>query len=223
MIRVPITSAKTRIGIFGGSFNPPHVGHLRLAEEVAHAHSLERIIFVPSFMPPHKREKDMAPAEDRLTMTRLACADNVKFIVSEVELSLGATSYTITTLRALAEGCRDDLFFIVGSDSLRDIDQWRDYQELFVMSNFIVVTRPDVSFSAAWQAAPAALRRRFTSKGGEFIHSEGKSLTPSKVIGLSVSSTMIRRLISSRSPIRYLVTRSVESYITEKVLYQDNI
>jgi nicotinate-nucleotide adenylyltransferase len=210
-----------RIGLFGGTFNPPHLAHLRLAEEVACAHALSKIVFMPSFIPPHKYGKDIASPQDRLEMTRLACSGNPLFDVSDMEISLQGPSYTVNTLRKLSSAGDNEFFFLLGSDSLSEISAWREYEKLFALSNFIVITRPEIDFHSAWAEVPDHVRREFGARGDHYVHNSRHVLIPSKVRGLNISSTMIRGLIKSEKSIRYLVTEPVRSYIINNKLYRN--
>lgn len=210
-----------KVGILGGTFNPPHVGHLRLAQEVAYVHELDRVIFIPCFLPPHKTTGETAAPEDRLEMTRRACAGNPLFEVSDVEIARRATSYTVNTLEIMGSGEHRRLFFVLGADSLREIHTWKDYRRLFHLSNFIVVGRPGTSFDSAWDSMPDSLRRQFARKGNLFVHETSTLLIPSEVMGLDISATRIRALLKKGLSIRYLVPESVRSYIDRKKLYQD--
>ncbi|MBI5569966.1 MAG: nicotinate-nucleotide adenylyltransferase [Desulfomonile tiedjei] len=209
-----------RLGIFGGTFNPPHVGHLRLAEEVAPLFGLTRILFIPCHLPPHKSVRYIAPPEDRLEMTHRACADNPLFEVSDMEIAARGPSYTVRTLEAFAARRDEELFFILGTDSLREIHTWKDHERLFSLANFVVVTRPGVDFRSAWAELPASLRAQFHESGDEMIHGTSTRLMPAPVEGLKVSSTLIRTLIREGKSIRYLVTESVRSYIMDRKLYR---
>jgi nicotinate-nucleotide adenylyltransferase len=210
-----------KIGIFGGTFNPPHVGHLRLAEEVAFLHGLSRIVFIPCFTPPHKNSQEAAPAEDRLEMLRQSCADNPCFEVSDIEVSFGGPSYTVNTLEIFSNDKSLEPYFIIGTDSLKEIRTWKDYEKLFSLSHFIVVKRPGVDFRTAWEKVPESLRKEFQDRGDHLLHSSSTSLIPSNVEGLHVSSTLIRNLTKAGRSIRYLVRESVRQYIMERKLYQN--
>jgi len=206
------------IGILGGTFNPPHLGHLRLAEEVAQVHGLSRVIFIPSLIPPHKGSKEIAASNHRLEMIRRACQDNERFEVSDLELRMDGPSYTINTLRILKKQ-NLKTHFIIGADSLKEISAWKDYDQLFSLSNFIVVKRPGVDFNTAWAKAPESLRRKFREDGDVLVHEESTTIVPSPVEGLNISSTRIRNLLKEGRSIRYLVTEAVHSYIIEHQLY----
>lgn len=208
-----------KVGILGGTFNPPHLGHLRLAEEVIYAHGLERVIFIPSFTPPHKDTREIAPPADRLEMTHRACKGNPFFEVSDVEIRFQGPSYTVNTLEFFTTQSEYETFFIIGTDSLKDIHIWKDYERLFHLSHFIVVTRPGVGFDAAWSEMPSPLRAQFLRLGDRLVHSTSRVLIPSTVSGLDISSSHIRALLREGRSIRYLVTESVRTYIKEKHLY----
>lgn len=210
-----------RLGILGGTFNPPHVGHLRLAEEVAYVHRLDRIAFVPCFIPPHKGQCETASPENRLNMTMLACSGNPVFEVSDMEIAAKGPSYTVNTLEVFARRKNCETFFILGTDSLGQIHTWRDFQRLFSLSHFIAVTRPETDFQSAWEQVPQKLRLEFRKEGDQFLHSSSKRLIPSQVRGLDISATSIRKLVKNGASIRYLVPESVRSYILEKRLYRN--
>jgi nicotinate-nucleotide adenylyltransferase len=210
-----------RVGILGGTFNPPHLGHLRLAEEVAWVHGLDQIMFIPCHIPPHKYSTDIASAEDRLRMTNLACADNPLFRVSDMEIVAEGPSYTVKTLAIFSDKPGQDIFFILGTDSLREIHTWRDHPKLFALSHFIVVTRPGIDFAASWTEVPDSVRKQFQDCGEYLLHSSSHRLIPSQVKGLDVSSTRIRELVRNRQSIRYLLPEAVRSYILEKGLYRN--
>lgn len=210
-----------RVGILGGTFNPPHIGHLRLAEEAASLHQLVRILFIPSYISPHKGAAGIAPSEHRLEMTRLACLDNPGFHVSDMEIVRQSPSYTVNTLEQLRKAEEFEPFFILGTDSLKEIGSWKDYRRLFVLANFIVVTRPGVSFQEAWAEMPRHLRDQFIPKNQHLVHSSANRLIPSPVSGLNISATRIRSLIKSGQSVRYLVPEAVRMYIMKHHLYRN--
>jgi len=213
-------SDSRKVGILGGTFNPPHLGHLRLAEEVAYSYGLSRVIFVPACIPPHKTNQYIAPPSHRMEMTRLACSDNPLFKASDIEIRLEGPSYTVNTLSAFAREEAQDLYFILGTDALKEIGSWKDFEKLFRLTNFIVVTRPQVEFSAAWYEVPDVVRSQFHVEG-DVYRSDSRKLIPSAVRGLDISSTMIRTMIGEEMSVRYLVPESVRSHITEHQLYRN--
>jgi nicotinate-nucleotide adenylyltransferase len=208
-----------KIGILGGTFNPPHLAHLRLAEEVANLYELSRVIFIPCHVPPHKPRLPIAPAGDRLEMTVRACSDNPLLEVSDMEISTSGPSYTVNTLQVFAAKKEVETFFIMGADSLKEIRAWKDYDKLFSLAHFIVVNRPGVDFRSAWEHVPANTRNRFQDLGEYLIHETSKRLIPGEVEGLNISSTMVRSLVERGLSIRYLVPESVRTYISQKKLY----
>ncbi|MEW6351423.1 MAG: nicotinate-nucleotide adenylyltransferase [Thermodesulfobacteriota bacterium] len=209
-----------KLGILGGTFNPPHIGHLRLAEETACVHGLERILFMPCYTPPHKTHGEIAAAHHRLDMTRLACEDNAAFEASDMEIARRETSYTVVTLEILKQRGDCECYFIIGTDSLAEIHTWRECHRLFSLSNFICVQRPSHPFGSAWSRVPEAIRSRFTARGNRLYHTDGDTvLIPSEVMGLDVSSTRIRNLIKESISIRYLVPESVRRYMVQHNLY----
>lgn len=206
------------IGILGGTFNPPHFGHLRLAEDVAYVHGLSRVIFMPSLIPPHKGPRWIAQPSDRLEMTRKACEGNLLFEVSDLELGMEGPSYTVNTLRILKQQ-NLRAHFILGTDSLKEISQWKDYDQLFTLSDFIVVKRPGIDFAAAWAEVPQQVRKRFRTEGDTLVYDECNTISVSPVEGLNISSTRIRSLLKEGRSIRYLVPEAVRLYIAENELY----
>ncbi|MGC8602234.1 MAG: nicotinate-nucleotide adenylyltransferase [Desulfomonilaceae bacterium] len=208
-----------KTGILGGTFNPPHFGHLRLAEEVLGFYNLDRIIFVPCHQPPHKDKTNIPAPQDRLNMTILACSDNPKFEVSNIELKFPAPSYTINTLKYFKFDSSNEIYFIMGSDSLSDITTWKDYQDLFNLANFIVVERQGVTFDQAWERIPFQLQRKFTTKLNHFSHVSGNTVISSGIKGLNISSTKIRKLLKQSLSARYLIPDCVLDYIKEHNLY----
>lgn len=207
------------VGILGGTFNPPHLGHLRLAEEVAEAYALTKVIFIPSRIPPHKKAEPVVSAEHRLRMTRLSCDDHPLFAVSDIEVERSGPSYTVDTLDSLRREGHEETYFIIGTDALAELHLWKDYEKLFELSHFIVVERPLVPFAAAWDAVPSHVKNNFTASGDRWIHASSRHLIPAPIRGLNISATRIRGLLREGRSIRYLVTDSVRSYISEHDLY----
>ncbi len=138
-----------RIGLFGGSFNPVHIGHLRAAEEIRGLCSLEKVIFIPTHIAPHKPVRTLASPQHRLTMLELAIQDNRHFLVSDAELKRPGRSYSVETLRYFRAAFPEaDPFFIMGMDAFAEIDTWKNYRDLFPLCNFVVMTRPGYSRAA---------------------------------------------------------------------------
>lgn len=214
---------KRRIGIFGGTFNPIHFGHLRSAEEIAESLDLERVLFIPSSEPPHKRRAEVAEARHRLAMVRLALADNARFRASDVEVRRGGRSYSVDTLRHLQRRHGDGVrfFFFLGLDAFAEIDAWKEFREIFTLADLVVISRPPEIVPPPPRRLPAAVRREFRSTTGKrWIHRSGRPVSFLAVTPLDVSSSRIRHLIGRGQSIRYLVPPAVERYIARHDLYR---
>ena len=214
-----------KIGIIGGTFNPIHVAHLRIAEEVGDRFDLDRVIFMPAAAPPHKPLADELPFAWRCAMVELAVADNPRFTVSDLEGKRGGKSYSIDTLRALREKYPDDeLFFIVGSDSFRDFSSWREYAAIFYVCNVVVVERPSAVIADLTSCLSVAIAAEFCYYGAEkrLAHRSGYSVYYLEGIPLDISSSAIRKLVHQGRSVRYLVPEAVDNYIKEQRLYADD-
>ena len=213
-----------RIGLFGGTFDPIHWGHLRSAEEVREAFRLDRVLFVPASIPPHKRGQTQTPARDRLQMVRLAVAKNPRFTVSTVEIARPGVSYSIDTIRHFAEDQhqRDSLYFIIGLDAFREIGTWKDFAQIFPLCNFIVTSRPGNGDSNPLRGTSIAVRRLFCYdfKQKIYHHRCGTSVHFLKLTDFAVSASDIRERVKQGKSIRYLVPSAVEAYIKKQGLYR---
>ncbi|MBM3295037.1 MAG: nicotinate (nicotinamide) nucleotide adenylyltransferase [Candidatus Aminicenantes bacterium] len=214
-----------RVGLFGGTFDPVHKGHLRAASAAVGRFGLERMHFIPSAIPPHKRATDMASAEDRMAMVELAVRGRRRFVPSPIEVRAGATSYSVVTLdefRREAPGARH--FFLLGVDAFCEIETWREWRRLLDLCRLIVVARPGAPLAAARRAVEPSLRSAFAEVGpsvrlGEaFLEAHRIFLFP--IDALPVSSTEIRRRVRDGLPIRGLVPPAVECYIHRENLYR---
>jgi len=190
-----------------------------MAEELRQDYGLDQLLFIPSYIPPHKSVADVASPSDRLEMTRLSCRDNDRFTVSSMEIDAKGPSYTIYTLEILTKTYPGEIFFVLGSDSLREIATWKQYERLFELAHFLVVARPGISFADAWDQAPSRLRHVFKHRDCYYLHESGKALIPATVQGLDISSTKIRAMVRAGKSIRYLVTDGVNAYILQRGLY----
>ncbi len=202
------TGGKRRIGIMGGTFDPIHYGHLVTAEVARWRFGLERVIFVPAGRPPHKLERRVVPALDRLRMTELAVANNGHFTVSDREVMSSAVSYTYDTMRAFHQELGDEaeLFFITGADAVLEIMQWRKIEQVADFCQFIAATRPGYRLESFHLSRKLADNIRFM-----------------EVPALAISSSDIRRRVAAGEPIKYLLPEAVEAYIREHGLYAGGV
>lgn len=209
------------VGIFGGTFDPVHIGHLRVAEEIREIFSLEKIFFVPGGTPPHKRQRKITGAEERLLMLRSAVKDNRFFTVSDIEIKRNGPSYTIDTLMDF-EKRFDTLYFLIGMDAFSEIDTWHLYRELFYHTNFIVITRPFGARKTIADMLPDDVKKDFRKSSDSFyVHKSGKRIFLNDITQIDVSSTKIKELLKKQQSIRYLVPASVEKIIHERGLYRN--
>mgnify|MGYP004448688125 FL=1 len=199
---------KKRLGILGGTFDPIHIGHLEIAKSIYEQLHLEKIIFIPAYIAPHKVGQDFAPAMDRYIMTKLAIEPYPYFTVSDMELKRSGVSYTYDTLVELHKIYPEhEFFFIIGADSVTGLHTWHRYQEMFELTTFVGAERPGYDNSAIVQAVKNLGKR-----------AEEKIMlldTPEN----SISSTSIREKIRKGESLNGLVPRAVEAYILEHKLY----
>lgn len=194
-----------RLALFGGTFDPIHNGHLRIAEEAREQLELDRVVFVPNRVSPFKTGRDVTPGALRVAMVRAAVADNPAFAVSTIELERLGVSYTVDTVAALrAEYPNAALFFLTGADAVRNLSAWREPERLLGLAQIAVATRPGVDENQITQALPARWLKQL-----RFI------ATP----GLDISATDLRARIRDGRSIRYLVPPAVENFIGERRLY----
>lgn len=211
-----------RIGIFGGTFNPVHLGHLRSAEEVREGQGLDRVLFVPSAHPPHKQAHGLASAAERLAMVRLAVAGNPAFRVSEIEFQRSGRSYSVDTIRALRQRMpRADFAFILGVDAFREIGTWHDHESLFGMCDLIVTSRPPIGQRSLRAHLPVVLRKQFCYPGSTATlrHRSGHHIFFQPLTSLDISATAIRSRILRGLSVRYLVPPAVHRYLELHRLY----
>ncbi|MFQ5666970.1 MAG: nicotinate-nucleotide adenylyltransferase [Candidatus Binatia bacterium] len=222
MSKAVIAPRERRVGILGGTFNPIHIGHLRSAEEVREEQHLDRVLFVPSATPPHKRTDGLVAARHRLAMVQRAIAGNPYFRVSTIEIDRRGRSYSVDTLRCLRARMRHTrFFFIMGIDAFREIATWKDYRSIFLLCDLVVTSRPPVAAPALRAALPVAVRREFCYRlpGSVLEHSTGHQVIFQRVSGLAVSASAIRHRLGHRLSVRYLLPPAVERYIAQHRLY----
>jgi nicotinate-nucleotide adenylyltransferase len=190
-----------RLGVFGGTFDPPHLGHLAVASDLHSRLSLDRVIFVPAAVSPFKRETDAAPAELRLEMVRAATAGDARFVVERVELDRPGPSYMVDTLRELLSRLPDaELWLLIGADVARDLSRWRAPGEIVRLARIAVFARD----------GEANL---------EELEEIGYPFIPVPVLRLDISATEVRRRVRAGEPIRYLVPDAVREIIEREGLY----
>ena len=195
-------NGRRRVGVMGGTFDPIHHGHLVAGSEVAHIFALDEVIFVPTGEPYQKSGREISSAEDRYLMTVIATASNPRFSVSRVDIDRPGPTYTIDTLRDLADanGPGTDLYFITGADALANILTWHDVDALFGLAHFIGCTRPG---------------HRLTGQGLP----DGK-VSLVEIPALAISSSECRHRVAAGEPVWYLVPDGVVQYIAKRGLYQ---
>ena len=194
-----ITNMKhKRVGILGGTFNPPHLGHLIIAEQVKSQLNLDEVMFIPDYQPPHIDKKTAISAEKRLKMVKLSTMDEPGFKVSDIELRRKGVSYTIDTIKELKlKNPEVDYYFIIGGDMVEYLPKWHRIEELIKLVKFVGVGRPGHSkeskYPIMWVDVPMT----------------------------DISSTLVRRNVKQGCSIKYLVTPEVENYIHEEGLYRE--
>ena len=194
----------SRLGIFGGTFNPPHIGHTRLAEHFVNKLSLDRLLVIPTAVPPHKVTHDLASGEDRINMCMLGFPNA---LVSDIELVRGGKSYTFDTLTEIrTQYPGDELFFIVGSDMLLSFDRWYKYEEILDMVTLCAADRQEENSLLKINGIPKCF--------------DGKRLVVSELMPFEVSSTQIREYIKNRESTDGLLDPAVRAYIDERGLYR---
>ena len=212
-----------KIGLLGGTFNPVHLAHLRIAEEVREACDLDRVVFIPSATPPHKSTVGDVSFRDRHAMTLLATENNPVFTVTDLENRRSGKSYSIDSLNILQrDNPKACFYFILGMDSFLEIHTWKDFRGLFQLVHFVIVSRPGFSPPASpMELLPVAVKDEFCydTKSANIVHKSGNRLIFLKETCLDISSTRIRQLVAERRSIKYLVTPAVEDYILRHGLY----
>jgi nicotinate-nucleotide adenylyltransferase len=200
-----------RLGVFGGSFDPVHLGHLRVAESCWRQARLDRVVFVPAARQPHKPRAAVASDADRVAMVRLAIAGRAEFGVSTIEVDRGGVSYTVDTLRAFRADEPDaELFFLMGADSLADLPNWREADAICTLATPLVVRRAGLAEPDFSVLAPVAPPERIAEVRRAMVDMPGSP----------ISSSEIRRLVAAGGACREFVPESVADYIVEHGLYR---
>ena len=188
-----------RIAIFGGTFNPIHKGHIFLANQAKKSLQLDKVIFIPAYIPPHKKSDGIISSDKRFSMIRLAVWGNPYFGVSRYEIDRKEKVYSVETVRHFKSVLPKDtkLFFLIGADSLKGLDKWKDSKKLFNLCEFAVFSRPGFS-----------------------LGKETQGIRAMKIDALDISSTQVRELIKQGKSIRALVPQTVAAYIKRRGLYK---
>ena len=200
-----------RLGIFGGTFDPVHFGHLALAEECLAAANLDELWLVPAASPPHKGGKKLSRFDQRKEMLELAIAGNEKFKVEPMEADRPGPSFTIDTLEEIQKRKpNDELFLIIGGDSALEFSTWKDPAKIASLATIIVRIRPGVIMPT---------EQEFISQLGKELGVVPKVIFVSGPPYLDVSSSLLKERVSNNKSVRYLLPRAVEVYIQQKKLY----
>ena len=200
----------SKIGIFGGTFNPIHLGHIRLGQLVLEEIKLDKILFIPDNTPPHKSNKELASGTDRLEMINISLKDHKNMESSDIELKREGKSYTYETLLELKkQNPNDELYLIPGADMFLTLDKWREPETIFETANIIGVPRVDSDFEKMEEYAENVIKPM-----------GAKVFMLSQTVFDTASSTYVRDNIDDYQKIRDMITPEVYGYITEKNLYR---
>lgn len=223
-----------RIGLFGGTFNPIHNGHLKAICEVQKGFALDKNYIIPSAIPPHKEQHSVVDAKDRIEMIRLAVSSTPDImksvIISDVELKRSGPSYTIDTIIYFKSILPEDsrIYFILGLDAFLEIDTWKSYMDLFMLTSFVVITRSaaeqnDISIMRKslenYLQNKISLNYKYSDSQSCYVNDKKKPVFFFDVNPINISSTKIRELINQGMSIKYLVPEKVEEFIKTKGLY----
>jgi nicotinate-nucleotide adenylyltransferase len=218
---------RQRIGVYGGTFDPIHNGHFRVAEAILRSFAMDRMLFVPAYVPPHKRGREIGSPYHRLAMLALATADSPQMFISTIELEAPARPYTIETLQRLRHECHNaQLFFVMGADSFKEITMWREYERILNEYDCIVAIRPGYHDGRDIAAHLAQhLQVRIIDLRGGLLPSDGTLTTPhiylTDYVAVDISSTDAREIASKGRKLDDLVPPAVAAYIVKYRLYQN--
>lgn len=221
-----MTTTQARLGLFGGTFNPIHVGHLRAAEEAAEALSLDRVVFLPSAVPPHKATAGgdvIAPARHRLEWVKLATGDNPRFAVDALELEREGPSYSVETLRTLRKRDGDvETVFLIGLDAFAEIGSWREPEALFALTHFAVFPRTAGEDGSLARLLPDCVKGDFVlgpdGRSGRHARA-GTWIRLLSIHPLDVSASDLRARLRQGRSVRYLVPEAARRAILASGAY----
>lgn len=213
------------IGIFGGTFNPVHWGHVRTASEIKNVLRLEKMLMVPCHVPPHRAQPDVS-SEIRLAMLKLAMTDFPELEIDEREIHRDGPSYSVDTLYSLRNENPEKSFALcIGADAFLQLNTWHRWQELFDLAHIVVAHRPGWSLKTIMDQLPEELQQELTDRlvyDGEALKTQAAGLImATKVTEIDISSSDIRRRIANNESISGLVPVAVEAYIKRHELYLD--
>ena len=213
-----------KTGLFGGTFNPFHVGHLGVVSHVRQTYGLDRVVFIPAAIPPHKPEAGLASAPDRFEMVKRAIFNEPRLEVSDVELKRTGPSFTIDTVSGFKQADPDtDHFLLMGSDAFFDINTWKNKDQILQTIPLIVMLRhpwSDIDGVDSFIDENISARYTFNRQTWTFSHRENQDIIICPVPPIDVSSTMIRQRIQNGLSVTGLVPKAVEQIILEKELYK---
>lgn len=214
-------------GLFGGTFDPIHLGHLRCSQEIIELFDLDKILFIPASTQPLKAEKVVTPFSHRKEMVGLAMGGNESFSLSDLEDKRGGASYSVDTVNHFLTNCpaTTELYFIVGQDAFQEIQLWKDWKRLLSLCNFVVMTRPGYVIKGLVDILPPDFAAQFTYNTtlDGFKGSTGHSIFFRRLTFLDISSTDIRERVGRGASIRYLVPEAVGDYIKKHSLYSQKV
>ena len=211
-----------RTGLFGGTFNPIHNGHIETIRFVINAFNLDRVLFIPSAQPPHKPGAMLAPAQDRFDLVQLALENEPRCSASDIELKRLGPSFTIDTIRHVIEEEHGLYYLIVGSDAFFDMGSWKDYQSIFRLIHIIVMQRMDFTppMNKVTEFIHQTISSHYTLKNDHFEHPEMKSIYVCNTPKIAISSTQIRDRLMNKDPVVPYVPKACKDLIQRKGLYQ---
>jgi len=216
-----------KIGLFGGTFNPIHNGHLIIAEQVRSILNLDMIYFIPSFIPPHKSNENNSH-KHRLAMVEMALKSSVNFYTSTIEISRGTISYTIDTIRESKSVLGNvKMFFIIGSDAFMEIHTWKQAEGILDLCKFVVINRSAGDYHKVINNSSKLFVDNYSHLSLQMIdvnnlkYVDDSSIPYINIEPIGISSTQIRRLVKNNKSIKYLVNDNVIDYIREHNLYKE--
>ena len=199
---------KRRIGLLGGTFNPIHCGHLEMAKAALQEFELDQVWVIPSRIPPHKLDPFIASEQDRWAMVEIACAVEAQLVPCDIEMKRNGATYTVDTLRELSLYSDKTFSFIIGSDTLLQLETWKNPQTVFDLCEFVVFEREGID------------QRQVAEKTAELKLKYGARITHGRHRCMQVSSTQIRECVQNGIPLAGLVPKAVEAYIEEHGVYR---